>query len=207
MPSSNPSLPPYQSTDSILSRLSDVIGCYLGRRGPSCQVDSSSWEFLDQNICSSSTNTRAEDEDPLQRQIRLNSEAADILARGANDVVSDTREGSISCSSGDSVYHTGSNLTNTTTGNSSAGEVEHSRSPKSVSKEKLLETSEDDTLGTSQELIQTNIQKETWNSSLDHVSPPSLPRGSAGSSHVVRSLSLTVGTIHFLSPGVEAVLT
>ena len=169
-----------------------MIGCYLGRRGPSCQVDSSSWEFLDQNICSSNTNTRAEDEDPLQRQIRLNSEAADILARGANDVVSDTREGSISCSSGDSVYHTDSNLTNTTTGNSSAGEVEHSRSPKSVSKEKLLETSEDDTLGTSQELIQTNIQKETWNSSLDHVSPPSLPRGSAGSSHVVRSFSLTV---------------
>ena len=164
------------------------------------QVDSSSWEFLDQNVCTSSPNARAEDEDPLQRQIRLNSEAADILARGGKEA---TREGSSSCSSGDSgmyhtdpgmyhttdsgMYHTdfSSNLTNTT-GNGSAGEVDHSSSPESVSKEKLRETSEDDALETSQDLVQTNFQNKIWNSSQDHVNPPSLSRGSAGSSHVVR---------------------
>jgi len=186
------------SSKKRTDRLSDVIGCYLGRRGPSCQVDSSSWEFLDQNVCTSSPNARAEDEDPLQRQIRLNSEAADILARGGKDA---TREGSSSCSSGDSgmyhtdpgmyhttdsgMYHTdfSSNLTNTT-GNSSAGDVDHSSSPESVSKEKLRETSEDDALETSQDLVQTNFQNKIWNSSQDHVNPPSLSRGSAGSSHV-----------------------
>jgi len=171
------------SSKKRTDRLSDVIGCYLGRRGPSCQVDSSSWEFLDQNICTSSPNPRAEDEDPLQRQIRLNSEAADIMARGGKD---GTREGSSSCSSGDSMYQTdfSSNLTTNTTGNSSAGEVDQPSSPESVSKEKLLETSEDDALETSQDLVQTNFQKKIWNSSQDHVNPPSLSRGSSGSSHV-----------------------
>ena len=157
------------------------------------QVDSSSWEFLDQNVCTSSPNARPEDEDPLQRQIRLNSEAADILARGGKDA---TREGSSSCSSGDSgMYHTdfSSNLTNTT-GNSSSGDGDHSSSPESISKEKLLETSEDDALETSQDLVQTNFQNKIWNSSQDHVNPPSLSRGSAGSSHVV-SISQIFGFI------------
>ena len=138
----------------------------------------------------------------MQRQIRLNSEAADILARGGKD---GTREGSSSCSSGDSMYQTdfSSNLTTNTTGNSSTGEV--SSSPESVSKEKLLETSEDDALETSQDLVQTNFQKKIWNSSQDHVNPPSLSRGSSGSSHVVR-IFFTAFWSHFrLLSGVERV--
>ena len=172
------------------------------------QVDSSSWEFLDQNICNNNanvtnninnTNNCIVEEDPLQRQIRLNSEAADII----DDITDggrkeDVREGS---SSGDSMYHTdfSSNLTSNTSGSGTGGEhdqdqdhdqsTDHtSRSPESVSREKLLETSEDDAvLETSLDLVSTNFQRKVWNSSQDQVHPPSLLRGSVGSSHVVRT--------------------
>jgi len=190
------------SSKKKTDRLSDVIGCYLGRRGASCQVDSSSWEFLDQNICNNNanvanninnnTNNCIVEEDPLQRQIRLNSEAADII----DDITGggrkeDVREGS---SSGDSMYHTdfSSNLTSNTSGGEHDQDQDQdqstdhsSRSPESVSREKLLETSEDDVvLETSLDLVSTNFQKKAWNSSQDQVQPPSLLRGIVESSHV-----------------------
>ena len=167
----------------------------------SLQVDSSSWEFLDQNICNNNanvtnninnTNNCIVEEDPLQRQIRLNSEAADIIdditAGGRKE---DVREGS---SSGDSMYHTdfSSNLTSNTSGGEHDQDQDQStdhssRSPESVSREKLLETSEDDVvLETSLDLVSTNFQRKAWNSSQDQVHPPSLPRGIVGSSHPVR---------------------
>ena len=168
------------------------------------QVDSSSWEFLDQNICNNNanvtnnvnnTNNCIVEEDPLQRQIRLNSEAADIIdditARGRKE---DVREGS---SSGDSMYHTdfSSNLTSNTSGGEHDQDQDQdqstdhsSRSPESVSREKLLETSEDDVvLETSLDLVSTNFQRKAWNSSQDQVQPPSLLRGIVESSHVVRT--------------------
>ena len=168
----------------------------------SLQVDSSSWEFLDQNICNNNasvtnninnTNNCIVEEDPLQRQIRLNSEAADIIdditAGGRKE---DVREGS---SSGDSMYHTdfSSNLTSNTSGGEHDQDQDQStdhssRSPESVSREKLLETSEDDVvLETSLDLVSTNFQRKAWNSSQDQVQPPSLLRGIVGSSHAVRT--------------------
>ena len=168
----------------------------------SLQVDSSSWEFLDQNICNNNanvtnninnTNNCIVEEDPLQRQIRLNSEAADIIdditAGGRKE---DVREGS---SSGDSMYHTdfSSNLTSNTSGGEHDQDQDQStdhssRSPESVSREKLLETSEDDVvLETSLDLVSTNFQRKAWNSSQDQVQPPFLPRGNVGSSHAVRT--------------------
>ena len=168
-------------------------------------MDSSSWEFLDQNICNNNanvanninnnTNNCIVEEDPLQRQIRLNSEAADII----DDITGggrkeDVREGS---SSGDSMYHTdfSSNLTSNTSGGEHDQDQDQdqstdhsSRSPESVSREKLLETSEDDAvLETSLDLVSTNFQRKAWNSSQDQVQPPSLPRGIVKSSHVVRT--------------------
>ena len=168
-------------------------------------MDSSSWEFLDQNICNNNanvanninnnTNDCIVEEDPLQRQIRLNSEAADII----DDITGggrkeDVREGS---SSGDSMYHTdfSSNLTSNTSGGEHDQDQDQdqstdhsSRSPESVSREKLLETSEDDAvLETSLDLVSTNFQRKAWNSSQDQVQPPSLPRGIVKSSHVVRT--------------------
>ena len=161
-------------------------------------MDSSSWEFLDQNICNNNanvtnninnTNNCIVEEDPLERQIRLNSEAADIIdditAGGRKE---DVREGS---SSGDSMYHTdfSSNLTSNTSGGDQDQDQDHSSiSPESVSREKLLETSEDDVvLETSLDLVSTNFQRKAWNSSQDQVQPPSLPRGNVGSGHAVRT--------------------
>eukprot|EP00092_Neocalanus_flemingeri_P018925 GFUD01020501.1.p1 GENE.GFUD01020501.1~~GFUD01020501.1.p1 ORF type:complete len:785 (-),score=183.72 GFUD01020501.1:94-2232(-) len=105
-----------KSTSKQEKRLSAVIGCYLtpsslGRKDDDgCQVDSSSWEFLDQNKEPSMEYFKE-----IKTQVEINSQSIEILPpckmnieqhKTPNEAVNHCDEAARDDSTVDSVYHT-----------------------------------------------------------------------------------------------------